>query len=161
MTCVESTSPVAARRQSVTTAVTEREMEPSARTCATVWDTFADGFSASGPAAKWFHVQAGAYVAADGVVTPLPDGGLRLIMEDRTEQLRLASEGAAQLFRRRESLFQRDQTVGVLVERLVDGPHAAVPELIEDAVTFLQKRVAREHSFRRSGGFAVSPVRAG
>ncbi len=80
---MESTSPAAARRQSASSTVTEKEAEPSASTHTTVWDTFTDGFSASSPAAKWFHVQAGAYVAADGVATPLPNGGLHVVPRGR------------------------------------------------------------------------------
>ncbi len=43
-----------------------------------VWETFTRGLSTTGPDARWFHVQAGGYAADDGIVTPLPGGGVRI-----------------------------------------------------------------------------------
>jgi hypothetical protein len=69
--------------QDLSTPVAQRAAAQSASTHTTPWDTFTNGFAADGPAAKWFHVQAGDYVAADGVVTPLPDGGLHVVPRGR------------------------------------------------------------------------------
>ncbi|MGH4015634.1 MAG: DUF6081 family protein [Pseudonocardiaceae bacterium] len=63
-------------------AVAETVAEAGGASYRIVWDDFRDGFSTSGPDARWSAIEAGPYVADDGIVTT-SQHGLRVVSSGR------------------------------------------------------------------------------
>src|SRR5260370_11025418 len=63
------------------------------------------------------------------------------------QQLSLAPERAPLLVGRGRGLLDRDNATEVLVHRLVDCAHAAVAELVNDAIAFAENGVGGKHLF--------------